>query len=189
MRPASGPDGRLLGENRWGQLGTGTFMDSRHPVAVPGLDDVVTVNAGLVGACALIADGSVQCWGIDESGELGRGSITPEGEPGHPDAAPVVDLVDAVAIGGSGDFRCAIDRAGALWCWGRNHVGQTGDPSGADTARPVRYPGLPAVTAFSGHDLNGCALVADGTARCWGINDYGQLGNGEVGSRAITRSP
>ena len=91
-----------------------------------------------------------------------------------------MDLVDAVAIGGSGTFTCAIDRAGGLWCWGQNHVGQTGDTTGTESARPVRYPGLPGVTAFSGHNLHGCALVDDGTARCWGVNDYGQLGNGEI---------
>jgi alpha-tubulin suppressor-like RCC1 family protein len=44
-------------------------------VQVSGISDAATVAAGYYGACAVLADGSVKCWGENMSGELGNGSV------------------------------------------------------------------------------------------------------------------
>jgi hypothetical protein len=72
-RPAR-PHGRLLGPEPEGQLGDGTTIDRSSPVTVAGLGDVTALAAGRYHACAVLADGTVRCWGYNGSGQLGDGS-------------------------------------------------------------------------------------------------------------------
>src|SRR3954468_20963296 len=61
------------GRNRWGQLGDGTHTNSNVPVAVTGLDSgVVSISTGGDNTCALIDAGAMECWGRNESGQLGN---------------------------------------------------------------------------------------------------------------------
>ena len=45
---------------------------SRVPVPVEGIADAVAIGAGSAHTCALLADGTIRCWGFDETGLLGR---------------------------------------------------------------------------------------------------------------------
>jgi alpha-tubulin suppressor-like RCC1 family protein len=51
------------------------------PTRVVGLDDVVEVTGGREHSCARTADGSVYCWGSNDSGELGDGTTTERHTP------------------------------------------------------------------------------------------------------------
>ena len=53
---------------------------------VEGITGALAVSAGERHACALVADGTVRCWGEDEAGQLGGGAI------GQPSAVPVAVL-------------------------------------------------------------------------------------------------
>ncbi len=68
------------GENRYGQLGTGSMAPFTRstPGAVTGLTDVVTIAAGKgrPHALALRSDGSVWAWGNNGAGQLGDGTMT-----------------------------------------------------------------------------------------------------------------
>jgi alpha-tubulin suppressor-like RCC1 family protein len=58
-----------------GQLGNGNLASSSVPVDVVGLGSgVVAVSVGSDYACAAMVAGSVQCWGVNEYGQLGDGS-------------------------------------------------------------------------------------------------------------------
>jgi alpha-tubulin suppressor-like RCC1 family protein len=82
------------GTNGNGELGIGTDTGpqtcvggpcSTTPVAVPSLDHHVHHVVQLSGTCALLSDGTVQCWGSNISGELGDGTATgPELCSGYP---------------------------------------------------------------------------------------------------------
>src|SRR6266508_615734 len=57
--------------NYAGQLGDGTFFQSLFPVEVAGLSSgVLAIAAGDDFSCALIASGSVKCWGFNGNGQL-----------------------------------------------------------------------------------------------------------------------
>src|SRR5439155_15451428 len=63
---------RCWGSNGVGQLGDGTANDfTDAPAVVKGLAKATTIAAGGGHTCASLADGTVQCWGWNVSGELG----------------------------------------------------------------------------------------------------------------------
>jgi alpha-tubulin suppressor-like RCC1 family protein len=65
------------GTNAYGNLGTGTKNDTHlTPVPVAGLSGVVSISVGSYHSCALIADGTMKCWGDNGWGQLGDGTTT-----------------------------------------------------------------------------------------------------------------
>jgi alpha-tubulin suppressor-like RCC1 family protein len=57
-----------------GQLGDGTYTTRKMAVSLPALQGgVMDVESGGSHACALMADGTVECWGLDTRGQLGDG--------------------------------------------------------------------------------------------------------------------
>ncbi len=134
--------------------------------------------------CGLLNDGTVRCWGRDSrtraevpadggapeaDGALGRGRVVSVLEGATP--APVVGLTGVKQISvGRNLGTCALTGEGAVYCWGRNELGQLGRPS--DQARiPVatRVEGLPPAAAVALGARTGCAIASgDGALWCWG---------------------
>jgi alpha-tubulin suppressor-like RCC1 family protein len=71
---------KCWGRNPWGQLGIGKYgpettcasldLCAPSPTSLPTLRDATGVMAG-DHSCAILSDGSIQCWGDDQWGELG----------------------------------------------------------------------------------------------------------------------
>src|SRR5579872_3044814 len=126
-----------LGEK--GQRGDGTFNQmSTVPVAVSGITTAVAAGAGYDHACALLADGTTQCWGNNDYGQLGNPSVSgnsavpvPVGGLSPPSALPVRPL-----------HTCAVLSNGTAQCWGRNDSGQVGDGTMNTATSPVAVAGL-----------------------------------------------
>ena len=157
-----------------GQPGDDGTSPQIFPVAVTGLTDEITAfAAGTTHTCALLKDGSVKCWGQNNSGQLGDGTtksqLTPQKVNG------LTETVTAITSGG--DHTCALTAAGKVFCWGDNLDGALGDSTSVNRSAPVRVNGMTdsasAVTAGSTHT---CALSAAGSVQCWGYGGDGQLG-------------
>ena len=178
---------KCWGDNSLGQLGNGQVgaigVSNPIPLTVPGLADVVSVAAGGYHTCALIADGTVKCWGRNNVGQVGD---TPDPTP---TPTPVGGISDAVAITSGWDHSCAILGDGTAKCWGN----WDGTPGGGALYRPAAttVPGLVGATSISAGFDHTCAVVAGGSVECWGANDSGQLGDGgpPVGVLAYSPSP
>jgi alpha-tubulin suppressor-like RCC1 family protein len=70
------------GNNVYGQFGNGTSLTlSEAPVAVSGITNAVSVTAGFLNICARLSTGSVQCWGYNNTGQLGNGTLTQSNVP------------------------------------------------------------------------------------------------------------
>jgi len=160
-----------------GQIGDGaTGVNRLGPVAVPGLGSVVAIAGGEAHTCALLANGTVRCWGQNSSGEIGDGTNIIRSSP-----VPVAGLSSVVAVATGGDLgashTCALIADGTVRCWGANNRGQLGDNTTASRFTPVVVQGLGNAVEIAVGAFHSCALLANGTAQCWGANDSGQLGD------------
>ncbi len=145
----------------------------------------VAVTAGVAHTCALLSDGSVQCWGLNAYGGLGNGSFT-SGSPGGIATPGAVTSLggSATAIAGQGLGTCALLTNGSVRCWGRDYYGELGNgmyltSGNQGVATPGTVMGLarPATKIAAGYSF-ACALLDDNTIWCWGM-DYGnELGDG-----------
>jgi alpha-tubulin suppressor-like RCC1 family protein len=159
-----------------GQLGdSAPFSNNAFrptPAPVSGISNATAVSTGYNQACALLADGTVRCWGRDTNGQLGDGQHTSASTP-----VQVKGITDAVAVSAGGYHGCALLADSSVECWGSNNEGQLGDGTTASSATPVHVAGLSGATVISAGLNHTCAILAGGTIDCWGSNEWGQLGN------------
>src|SRR2546428_3933329 len=163
------PDGTVQcwGRNNFGQLGNGdgSLSSSSVPVAVRGLTTATRVVTGDAHTCALLGDGTVQCWGVGDSGQRGDGTFNNISTV----PAAVVGITGAVAVAARGYHSCALLGDGTAWCWGRNADGHLGvnttgspcpsAPGGCCSAAPARGAGITSAGAVIAGGYHTCALV------------------------------
>ena len=112
-------------------------------------------------------------------------AVTVTDAAGGTDTATVtLPVTGASAVSAGSTHACALDDAGAAWCWGRNNEGQLGDgwDSGDLSTLPVEVVGGHTFTDIVVGGQHTCALDGDGAAWCWGGNDAGQLGDDNRGT-------
>jgi alpha-tubulin suppressor-like RCC1 family protein len=149
-----------------------TYVDAQHPVTVPDLDQVSELSLGQAFSCALRFDHTVACWGVNDCGQAGDGSLSWTALP-H----TIPGLADVAAIRAGGSHVCAILADRTVACWGANHSGQLGPGETAiKRATPVAVPGLSGVVALAAGSTHTCALLDDQHVACWGNDQWGQLG-------------
>jgi alpha-tubulin suppressor-like RCC1 family protein len=147
-------------------LRTAGLPGARLLAAASSLDarDVVVAHDR---ACALMPDGGLECWGDNESGELGDGTRTRRDAP-----VRVRDLADVTAVALGNSLTCALRGSGKVACWGYDDVTR------AHRLRPSVIPSLDHVAEIVVGGDQACARRQDGSVWCWGNNHYGQLGDG-----------
>lgn len=195
---------KCWGYNSNGQLGKGntnSIGDNGGEVAALTAIDVGTgrtvkqVALQYRSTCALLDNGSVTCWGINDVGELGIGNTNDIGDGAGEmgDNLTAIDLGTgrtAVQISGGGNFACALLDNGDLKCWGNNYAGQLGQGHTTVLGDGAGEMGdnLPAIDLGTGrkavHVVHGwaasCAMLDNGGVKCWGLNASGQLGIGNA---------
>jgi alpha-tubulin suppressor-like RCC1 family protein len=140
------------------------------------------VAAGAGHTCALLANGTVKCWGVDNSsGQLGDNT-----QMAHAVPAAVTGLTNVAALDAGRDTTCAILGDGTVKCWGANGDGQIGDNTKSNRLIPVAVTGLTDVIALDTAFGHTCVARRDGSVRCWGNNSDGQLGASNVGGSVLT---
>ena len=131
---------KCWGRNDYGQLGDGLLIDRSTPRTVASLGSgAATIAAGWGHSCAVMANGTVKCWGDNSNGQLGDG--TGQGVQVYPVDVPGLTRVTALAIGPF--HMCAFKPNTPIVCWGANNQGQVGDGSATLTQKsPTPVSGL-----------------------------------------------
>jgi len=156
------------GSNAYGQVGDNSATDRLTPVDVAGLSSgIVAIDAGLYHTCALTAGDRVRCWGGNESGQLGDGTVINRHAP-----VDVVALSERVlAISAGGGSSCAIVAGGGVKCWGSGAFRCSDAGLGPPTCSRSKYttpetvPGLQGARAIAVWGWY-CALTTAGSVNC-----------------------
>jgi hypothetical protein len=143
---------------------------------VSNIVNATAIDAGVNHTCAVLVNGTVQCWGSSLQGQLGAGVLINGGFSKTP--ISVIGLNTATAVSAGNNHACALLTGGTMQCWGRNIDGQLGSGNNINTNLPVMVSGLNTAMTISAGGNHTCAILTDRTARCWGRNIEGQLGNG-----------
>ncbi len=103
----------------------------------------VSLSAGGQDTCLTRSDGTARCWGRNNYGQIGDGTLLGR------DVPTKVLGTGWANISTSGSTTCAVKADGTLWCWGLDNFGQVGVGHGA----PVRKPHQVGDRARLGRDL------------------------------------
>ena len=184
------------GDNDSGQLGIGVTGGGAHsrPTKVCSnaacsahLMGVAHIAVGVKHTCAVLSDSSLMCWGANDSGALGIGTMG--GSSTIPvsvcaDSACTAHLQNVKVVSASGALgpTCAVTTGGGVKCWGHNFYGAVGDGTTSHRTAPVDVTGLTSgVVTVAAAKEHTCALTTAGGVKCWGNPNQGRLGNGESG--------
>lgn len=172
-----------------GRLGQGQALGTiaADPTALEPLvlgDAATMVVTNGAQSFALLGDGSVRAFGLNDAHQLGLSHAWNVGDDETPANATVPTLVPLAApalqlVAGQG-FACARLATGRVQCWGRGDEGQLGQgvQSGAQPPSVVALD--TAALELTAGAAHACALLSTGAVRCWGSNDRGQLGQGSL---------
>jgi alpha-tubulin suppressor-like RCC1 family protein/serine/threonine protein kinase len=138
-----------------------------------------SIAAGMTHSCMLDGDGRALCWGGNESGQLGDGSVSARATP-----APIAGDFRFAFVASGGTHTCGVSKDGDGYCWGANQMGQLGDGTTTPRSAPVRVAGSASFRIIRAGRQHSCGLTASGAVLCWGSNQRGQLGDGTRGGRA-----
>ncbi len=144
---------------------------------------VRAITLGSRHACALVGDGaegSILCWGANDTGQLASA-------PGGPQlrAMPLAAAITAVQIAAGADATCTVAPGASGLCWGGDQFGQLGDARLTMRSTPAPVKNLTAAARLAAGTYFACAVLADGDARCWGSNAFGQVGDGTDTDRYV----
>jgi alpha-tubulin suppressor-like RCC1 family protein len=172
------------GENLTGQVTGNETLAQGCPVTddtcsaptpvtqVMGISGATQVSAGYVHTCALIDDGTVRCWGSNDSLQSGGGASS----------RPIAGLSDVTQISAGGTMTCALMSDSSVRCWGANGANQS-----AGGTMSASIAGLEQTTDVSAGFEHACARSRDGVVRCWGLNEVGEAtGKVPSGCTSIT---
>jgi alpha-tubulin suppressor-like RCC1 family protein len=151
--------GELADGSTAGPQVCGYFADSAPegcsdtPVVIEGIGTATQIAGSGGYECAVIAGGSVDCWGDNAFGELGASPTGPEDCNGNPCSTTplaVGDLTNAVAVSGYSQHSCALLETDEVACWGDDASGQLGDDNDYVQTGGVGYDAVPVRVALVG---------------------------------------
>jgi alpha-tubulin suppressor-like RCC1 family protein len=170
------------GRNNAGQLGLGDTTQRNKPslVELDGDVDTIVIATGGEHTCAIGSDKKVQCWGANNSGQLGLGNFAHRNKPSR------VELdgdVDASAIVLGQYHTCIVGSDKKVQCWGYNYHGQLGSGNNSNHNKPFRVKLDGTIDTIAAGMAHTCVIDSNSYMWCWGHNSKGQLGIGNTINR------
>lgn len=137
-------------------------------VRSPTVEDFTQVSVGQYAGCGVRTDGSVYCFGMNYSGQLGDGTF-------GDNAAGVQALLPGPArmVAVAGDTACAALMTGDVYCWGYLYW----DDTGVGTfATPIQVADVSDIVEVDVSYMHACMRSSTGSVYCLGGNSFGESG-------------
>jgi alpha-tubulin suppressor-like RCC1 family protein len=165
------------------------------PLCVPTVMNpcATQLSLGQSHTCALLADGTIRCWGQFGQGQLGIGDADGAAAATlFPIPVQVASLNNAKGVELGQTHSCAWLGDTSMWCWGNAGNGRLGMGAVSGAVKsPTQVLGvdddastLSDVLVIALGSSHTCALLPEAGA-CWGLNSAGQLGVGDFVQRSI----
>lgn len=181
---------RCWGSNFMAESGQAVPSDGGYgtavlaPLAVSGIAGARELSLGAEHSCALLENGTVQCWGSNRYAQLAMAADGGLAGAVRSPTPVTIAVTGTPANVSAGFYHTCIRRTdGSVQCWGYNSHAQIGNvlPDGGDLPLFVPAPTDALLTGVAELDVGGrfaCGHLFDGGVSCWGHNANGQLGRG-----------
>jgi alpha-tubulin suppressor-like RCC1 family protein len=126
--------------------------------------EALSIASGFDHNCAILNSGPLVCWGLNEYGQLGDGTMTSRSIAVRVAASVTFDRVSAGSA-----HTCALTPTGQAYCWGRNFWGQLGDGTTTSHLTPTPVAGPVRFSTLSAGGDYTCGLTTAGDVYCWGF--------------------
>src|SRR5207253_2450787 len=132
--------------------------------------------------CAVLQNGTAQCWGYNSNGQIGDGTTSNQYAPAA--VSGVATAIGAVAAGNNDS--CVLLQGGIVKCWGMNTYGELGIGTTADARTPTMVLGINATWTSS--DPSVATITSGGLATGigGGLATITATFDGRTGSTTLT---
>jgi alpha-tubulin suppressor-like RCC1 family protein len=164
------------GNNTNGQLGRGnTTSPQTSPIQIGTATNWAQVSAGNDHSLAVTTTGQLWAWGLNTSGQLGRGNFT------SPQTTPIQigTATNWAQVSAGTNYSIAINSLGQLWASGTNLNSPLGLPAQISEFLLLENLNIAKISAGDNYSL---AVTTTGQLWAWGLNSSGQLGRGNTTS-------
>jgi alpha-tubulin suppressor-like RCC1 family protein len=177
-------DGYAWGENVNGKLGIGTASSTSTPVAISGSKKWKMINSAYFSggghSCGIDENDDAYCWGQNNAGQLGDGTITNSSTP-----RLVSGSLKWAQISAGVNFTIGVTTSGVAYCWGEGLNGKLGNNTTTDVSTPTLvYGGLSWKTLSTGGGASTTGLATNGLLYSWGTGSSGALGDNSTTSKS-----
>lgn len=170
------------GNNGDGRTGQGTTVgNTLVPTKIGTATNWVHCSAGVSHGLAVNSAGELWAWGLNTSGQLGRGNTT------SPQTTPVKigSSTNWTKVSAGANHSMALNSADDLYAWGSNSAGQVGNGSfGVNRTTPYQISGDWKWCSAGGN--SSLAITTSGESWVWGSNTNGATGLGSGVSSKTT---
>jgi alpha-tubulin suppressor-like RCC1 family protein len=143
----------------------------------------VQVSTGAFHSCGVTENGRAYCWGGNNAGQLGDGTIF--GNTARTTPSAVIGGLRFRHVSAGYEHSCGLTTEDRVYCWGQNFFGQLGNGTqGSDhfqVATPAEILGGRRFRQVRAGYSHTCAITTARVAFCWGENLRGQVGDGTSG--------
>ncbi len=177
------------GRGSEGLLGNGLISDQFTPVPINnpvGVNSWRSVETGFNHTCAIADNDQAYCWGKNDRGQIGDGSMSDEFTPTLITRPAGVNSWRTIKTGFA--HACAIADNNQAYCWGGGSFGVLGNGSSSDQNTPTLVTNPTGVSSWKAIRIeysHACAIADNDQAYCWGRGTSGKLGNGFIFDRNV----
>ncbi len=175
------------GLNQNGQLGSEVNYETTQPIDTPLKieslgDKAYQISTGTSHTCALLNNGNIECWGKNESCQLG--SMTDSKSSYRPLKFTLNNgVIKKLSLGQK--HSCAVTLTGKILCWGDNSYAQFGNMTTGNISYDESRKSCEAISVVEKSEffvdvvasINYTCGKSLTSEVCWGGNSYGQTGS------------